>query len=219
MKIIGLKDKTLQYVFFKLSGKLTISFPSDLCPSDVLLCQNITAYKKYAFELNKRHIEFKVIMFLDYIKNLERIKDIQILNDLPEEKFVEYVKNKCTFRIPGNIKILTDNTVEDKIKEVEAGTFFSKVIQPLLYKGLKDSSKRKNVMKSVALTILELVKKKHYNILRYQQDIKPKYFKQFIAWLQTVEAKQVCECLLTNEIKYNFDSFEINYLISNLEEN
>ena len=216
MKLIGLQDKTIQYVIYNLSGKLTLSFPQDLRSSDILICQNFSSYKKYAREICKNRLQYKVIIFLDYIKVLENISGIQIISKL-NEKFISYVNNKCTYSIPHNIRLLEDTIIEDKIKEVENGSFFTRIVYPLLYKGVKDSGKRREITKSMSLSILKCLGKNIPDIMKYKQDIKPKYLKLFLNWLNTNEAKKVCECLLTKEIKYNFDSFEINYLINNID--
>lgn len=215
MKLIGLKNKTIQYVIFKLKDSLDLSFPEDLRSSDVLICQDISFYKKYGFEIQKRRLQYKVIIFLDYIDDLKTIYGIQILDNLTN-KFIDYVKNKCTFNYP-KVKKLKDNTVDLKVEEIQYGSFFTKVVYPLIYSGIKNKDLKKEITKSCAISILECVKKQPPNIVKYKEYIKNKYLKVFLTWLETDEAKKVCECLLTKTIKYNFDSFEINYLINTLE--
>ena len=217
MKVIGLEDKSIQYVLFRLRGKVSISFPQDFRSSDVLICQTLDSYKEASFQIHKLNLEYKVVIFLDYIKVLDTVSGIQILKELPDS-FINYIKEKCTVKVP-KIRFLKDETVEKKIEEIEKGSFFTRVIYPLLYMGLKlpSAALKKEITKSIAKSILECPLKKEPEIVKYKNDIRPKYFKQFIKWLETNEAKKVCECLLTREIKYNFDAFEINYLINNLD--
>ena len=215
MKIIGLKNENLQYAFYKLSGKVSISFPKDLKSSEVLLCQTLSSYKEVAFEINKRQLQYKIIMFLDYIKILNTIKGIQILESLPDS-FIPYIKDKCTFDVP-NIRIVKDILIEDKIDEYEKGSFFTKIVYPLIYKGIKDITRKKEITYSICLSILQVLKEGEPDILKFERILKQKYLKQFLEWLKTDEAKKVCECVLTKEIRYDFDNFEINYLINVLE--
>jgi len=217
MKLIGLRDKSIQYVMFRLKDKVTLSFPKDLISTEILICQNIDAFKKYAFEINKKQIEYKVVIFLDYIKILECIRGIQILNELPDS-FIDYVKNKCTYKIP-HLKVIEDTVVRDKIQESEVGTFFTKIVYPLIYNGVKVKEKKKAITHSIALTILKSLQKNTVpDILRYKADLKSRYLKAFLEWLETNDAKRVAECLLTKTLKYDYDSFEINYLINSLDE-
>ena len=217
MKVIGLKNNnTIQYVLVKLSGYLTISFPQDLKSTEVLICQDTSDYRKYMFQLNKNKLEYKVVIFLDYWRQLENISGIQILPSLPES-FITYVKNTCTFKVP-HIRFLEDSIISDKIAEIETGSFFTKIKYPLICNGIKNVEKKKEIIKNISVSILECLKKNPPPILRYKSEIKAKYLKSFLNWLKTAEAKKVSECLLLHEIKYNFDSFEINYLINSLEE-
>lgn len=211
MKIIGIPDTTIQTIVFKLKG-VDYSFPEDYRSSEVLICQDYNAYKKFSFEIRQKQLKYKVLIFLDYIKQLKNIYKIQIIEDI-SDSFIRYIKEKCTFDFP-YVKLMSDTIIEDKIKEVEEGSFFSKIITPLLYNGIKNSSMRKDITKSVALSILECIKKQTPQIVKYKEDIKRKYLKLFLEWLETDEAKKVCECLLTRTVKYNFDDFEINYLIN-----
>lgn len=213
MKIIGLPNKTLQYVIYRLQD-LDISFPEDERGSEILVCQDLEHYKKYGFNLIKNQLKYKVIIFLDFIKNLKRINGIQILENLPPS-FIPYVKNKCTFSTP-TVRTMKDTEVFDRINEIETNvSLFNRVIYPLLYKGLTEKKKKNEVMRSIVYSIKSLVRKESDPpITKYVNIIKPKYMKLFLKWLQTNEAKQVCNCLLTKTVKYGLDSFEINYLIS-----
>lgn len=215
MKVIGLEDKNIQYVVFRLKDKVTLSFPEDFKSSEVLICQDIDSYRKRAFEINKRQIEYKVVIFLDYIKTLEDVSGIQILKELPDS-FIDYVRNKCTYKVP-RIRFLKDSIVEKKIEEIENGSFFTKFVYPVISNGIKDSEKRKEIIRSIAISIQNCLQKSEPDIVKYSQYIKKKYMKLFLEWLSTNEAKKVAECLITKELKYNFDSFEINYLINNID--
>lgn len=215
MKVIGVEDKSIQYALFRLKDKVTISFPTDFVSSEVLLCQTIDSFRKNAFEISKRNIQYKVIIFLDYIKALKSVSGIQIIPELPD-KFIPYIKEKCTYGVP-HLHFLKDTLVEEKIEEIENGSFFTRIIYPVLSNGIKDSGKKKEITKSIALSILKCLQKSEPDIVKYKEIIKAKYYKLFLNWLQTNEAKKVSECLITKELKYNFDSFEINYLINNLD--
>lgn len=215
MKLIGLQNKTIQYVVFKLKDSVDISFPEDLRSSEVLICQDLSFYKKYGYEIQIRKLQYKVILFLDYIDELKTIKGIQIIHDITDS-FISYIKNKCTYNHP-RIKKLKDPTVDKKIEEIQYGSFFTKVVYPLIYSGIKNKDYKKEITRSCAISILECIKKQQPNIVKYKGYIKNKYLKAFLSWLETDEAKRVCECLITKTVKYNFDSFEINYLINTLE--
>ena len=216
MKIIGLEDKTLQFVFYKLQGKLNLALPEDNRDCEVLVCSGIEHLRESLFTFKKSGHQCKVIIILDYIKELERIEGIQILQDLPP-KFIPYVKEKCTYGEP-IIRQTKDTLVLDKVKEVQKDTFFTKVIYPFIYNGIKQKDLKKEIVQALVNTIKGVITKDNYYLDKYKPYIKPKYMKILNRWLQTEEAMQVCECLLTKTVKYNFDTFEINYLLNNLNE-
>lgn len=193
-----------------------MAFPEDKRNCEVLIFQDIKHYKEKILEYRKGGNQCKVLLFLDYIRNLNRINGIQILKELPDS-FCTYVKEKCTFGVP-IIRVEKDNCVLDKIESSIKETFFTTVIYPLIYNGIKESGMKKEIIKAIVKTIKELVTRDSCTIEKYQAYIKPKYYKLFVKWLKTPEALQVCECLLDKTIKYEFDSFEINYLLNYTEE-
>lgn len=213
MKIIGLEGKTFQYLYYKLGEKVTLSFPEDLRESEVLLCQSLEHLKKNYLKIQTKKLQYKVVIILDYKRNLNRIKGIQILEDIPDS-FVDYIKNICTYATP---KIYTNK--DDIIKEVirnkeEQTTFFTSIIYPLLYKGIIEKEKKKQILKSIVISIKSIIKRnKDPDIVKYEKDIRKKYYKAFISWLKTKEAREVCQCLLTGVNKDKFNTFEINYLL------
>lgn len=216
MKIIGLPNKSIQYVLFNLKP-LNVGFLEDLQCRDVIICQDLRHYKKNILNFHKARCTCKVLIILDYIKVLENIRGIQILQgEIPIEKFKAYIL-RCTDGIP-TIKLNKDQTIQQKIDSVENNSFFSKIIYPTITCGIKSTQHKQQIISSIVKSIIGLVKKGSPEIEKYQQDIKPKYYKAFINWLTTAEARKVCQCLITRTVKYGFDSFEINYLLKSLTE-
>ena len=216
MKIIGIEDKSLQFIFYKLHNKLDIAFPEDNKDCEVLICLGIEHLRESLFNFRKNGHKCKVIIIADYIKELENIEGIQILQDLPP-KFISYVKEKCTYADPV-IRQNKDTLVLEKINESKKESFFTRIIYPFIYNGIKQKDMKKDIIKALVNTIKGVITKDNYYLDKYLPYIKPKYMKILNSWLKTEEARQVCECLLTKTVKYNFDSFEINYLLNSLNE-
>ena len=53
--------------------------------------------------------------------------------------------------------------------------------------------------------------------LEQKKNVKSEYLTNEEFKKRNKKAKKVAECLITKELKYNFDSFEINYLINNID--
>ena len=213
MKIIGITEKSLQYVYFKLKDKLELAFPEDTRDCDVLICLGVEDGRKELFNYIRNKKKCKVLLFLDYELKLKNVRGIQILKDIPDA-FITYVKTKCTYGYP-TIHLEKDSFVMDKIENISEDSFFTKYIYPLIFNGIKDKSYKKEILQAITASIKEVITKDStFTIEKYKDILKTKYLKNFVNWLKTEEAKKVCECLLSKTIKYNFDGFEINYLLN-----
>ena len=58
MKIIGIEDKSLQFIFYKLHNKLDIAFPEDNKDCEVLICLGIEHLRESLFNFRKNGPKF-----------------------------------------------------------------------------------------------------------------------------------------------------------------
>lgn len=217
MKIIGL-DKPLQYVVQRLKDKVELGFIDDGESKEVILCPEMDFCSKHISSFKRKGGKCKVLLILDCKERLNLIKGIQILDEIPEgDAFISYVKNKCTYAEPVFHKI-EDKILDEMEEKTRVDSFFTGIIYPLIQKGIVTRSLKKEIPQAISASILNIVRKKEPPIVKYREHIRVKYYNKFIKWLETEEAKKVCECLLSSKLKYNFNPFEINYLLNNIKE-
>lgn len=209
-------NKSIQYVVMKLKDRLEIGFMEDNETKEVIICPESDYCSKHITDFLKANQQCKILMILDCEERLKLIRGIQILESLPDgNSFIDYVKNKCTFALPVFHK-KEDTIIEEMEEKTKVESFFTSLIYPMIQRGIIVRSLKKEIPKAISESIVNIIKKGPLPIERYKNAIRVKYYNNFIKWLQTEEAKKVCECLISSKLKYNFNPFEINYLLNNL---
>lgn len=212
MKIIGL-NKSIQYIVGRLKDRVSVSFLEDSETSEVVICPEIDYLNEHILDFKKKGCECKVLLILDCEEKLKLIRGLQILGELEEvDKFVYYIKEKCTYANPKFVK-LEDNIIEQMVEKTSCDSFFNTIIYPLIQRGIIGHSLNKEfVGQLIVMAITGLVRKDPPLIVKYKDKFRVKYFNPFMEWLKTEEALKVCECLISGKIMYGFNPFEMNYL-------
>lgn len=208
MKNVGIYDQSLQQVYLELSKKYDVAFINEQRSASIIISPSLDTYSKYLKQGIGKKIECKVHIIIDYLNKLMLVKGITILNKI--EDIIPYLQTE----LADQVKILKskDNYIYNILQKYEE-SIFQKIIQPLIYRGITDKSRKEEIKKVLVKDIFSCLKKDFIpQITMYQKYIQKKQYQDFVNWLLGKECKKFARQLIAKKTGDLLDSFEVNYL-------